>query len=260
MKSINTIPKIIHFCWLSSDPFPPNIQKCLDSWKKLLPDYELIHWNFERFPIEKNIWVRQAFEAKKYAFAADYLRLYALYHYGGIYLDTDVEVRKSFNDLLGLPYMLGTEGNNHIEAAVMGFPKGDERIGSCLAYYDDKEFVNLDGTYNMLPLPQLMKKQLERHYTIQTFTDTEAQNPLLKLENDKFIYLFPIDYFCAKEMGTGKIIATERTYAIHHFAMSWISKSDAFLPNLKRRLMSIIGVQTVNKTIDLLGLRKLKKS
>ena len=91
------IPKRIHLCWLSGDPYPAKIGKCLASWKKHLPDYEVVLWDTKRFDLESSPWVKQAFEAKKYAFAADYIRFYALYNYGGIYLDSDVEVLRSFD-------------------------------------------------------------------------------------------------------------------------------------------------------------------
>lgn len=98
------IPKKIHYCWLSDDPMPEKLLKCVESWKKYLPDYELVKWDLKKFPLSKNPWVREAFENKKYAFAADYIRLYALATEGGIYLDSDVEVLKSFDDLLKYPY------------------------------------------------------------------------------------------------------------------------------------------------------------
>ena len=100
------IPKIIHFCWLSDDPYPQEIQRCLDSWKKILPDYESWKWDRKRFDINAIPWTKEAFEAKKYAFAADYIRLYALYNYGGIYMDMDVEVLKTFNPFLKLSTMI----------------------------------------------------------------------------------------------------------------------------------------------------------
>ena len=93
------IPKIIHYCWLSNDPFPAEIAGWIATWQQHLPDYELMLWNLERFPLGKSVWVKEAFEARKYAFAADYIRLHALYEYGGIYLDSDVEVRKPFKHL-----------------------------------------------------------------------------------------------------------------------------------------------------------------
>ena len=94
------IPRKIHFCWLSNDDFPPLIQHCLNTWKDVLPEYEIILWDTKRFNVNSISWVKEAYDAKKYAFAADYIRLYAVYTEGGVYLDSDVEVIKSFNDLL----------------------------------------------------------------------------------------------------------------------------------------------------------------
>ncbi len=116
------IPKIIHFCWLSDEPYPESIQKCMNSWKEKLPDYEIWKWDFKRFPKGSAKWVDQAFEKRKYAFAADYIRLYALSNYGGIYLDSDVEVLKSFDDLLHLPYFIGMENT----------PKGIYTLSPCI--------------------------------------------------------------------------------------------------------------------------------
>lgn len=117
------IPKIIHYCWMSGDSYPSNIQKCINSWHKYLPDYEIWLWDSNRFDIESSMWVKEAYEMKKYAFCADYIRLYALYNYGGIYLDSDVEVLKSYNELLDLPYFMGLESKGIIEAATIGAEK-----------------------------------------------------------------------------------------------------------------------------------------
>lgn len=96
------IPKIIHYCWLSGDMYPDKIKKCINSWKKIMPDYEIMIWDLSRFDINSIVWTKQAYEKKKYAFASDYIRFYALYNYGGIYLDSDVEILRSFNDFLNL--------------------------------------------------------------------------------------------------------------------------------------------------------------
>ena len=108
------IPKVIHYCWLSGDPIPEKLQRCMDSWKKFLPDYEFVLWDLERFDIKTSQWVKEAFEARKYAFAADYIRLYAVYNYGGIYMDMDVEVVRPFDDLLASPYILGLESEKGV--------------------------------------------------------------------------------------------------------------------------------------------------
>ena len=130
------IPKIIHYCWLSNDPYPEEIQRCINSWKKYLPEYEFIKWNFDRFSKEKSKWVSQAFDNKKYAFAADFIRLYAVYNYGGIYLDTDVEVVKPFDEFLNCQTMISwQDGNNGLEVAAFGAAKGEQWLQDCLSYY-----------------------------------------------------------------------------------------------------------------------------
>ena len=101
------IPKIIHFCWLSDDEYPDLIKKCIASWKEKLPEFEIKHWDKKCLDELNSDWVNEAFSAKKYAFAADYIRLYAIYNYGGFYLDSDVEVIKDFTDLLNYPYIFG---------------------------------------------------------------------------------------------------------------------------------------------------------
>ena len=126
------IPKIIHYCWLSNDPVPSDLQKYMQTWKVKLPDYEFIKWDFKRFPKGKSKWVDQAFDKKKYAIAADYIRLFALYNYGGIYLDMDVEVLKSYDDLLPLSSMICFEANGTtIEAATIGSEKGCIWVKKC---------------------------------------------------------------------------------------------------------------------------------
>ncbi|KAA5825591.1 glycosyl transferase [Algibacter amylolyticus] len=252
------IPKVIHYCWLSGDEFPPLIQKCIDTWKEKLPDYEFVLWDTNKFKLESNIWVKQAFETKKYAFAADYIRLYAVYNHGGIYLDTDVEVVKSFNDLLDRPYIAGAEGLGIIEAGVFGAEKNNPWVKQCIDYYSGKSFINQDGTYNMLTLPRIMMAQISKS---RTFKEIHPNN--IKVEsqiaNQDTLYMFPKDFFCAKNHGTGVIEKTNNTYSIHHFAMSWIAKERTMLPNIKRKLMSIFGVNLINGFIHFFGLRKLKR-
>lgn len=136
------IPKIIHYCWLSDDPIPDNLKKCILTWHRYMPEYKFIKWDFTIFPMGTSIWVDQAFEKKKYAFAADYIRLYALYHYGGIYLDSDVEVMKSFNPFLGLDDMVCYENSSRkgLEVAAIGVSKNRTWVKQCLNHYDGKKF------------------------------------------------------------------------------------------------------------------------
>ena len=246
----NRIPKIIHYCWLSNDPFPKDIAAFITSWKKILPDYEFMLWDLKRDQVSENLWVKQSFEAKKYAFAADYIRIYALHQYGGVYLDTDVEVIRKFDDLLHLPYFAGTEGGSWIEAAVFGAVKGADWLKEILAYFD-KPFVNTDGSYAMITLPQVMNGIIEKKRKIIVADKNEIFEKADQNYRTHF-YLFEKDFFSPKNMGTGVISRTNNTYAIHHFAMSWIPANQKFIPNLKRALMKVFGVETINAVIRLL--------
>lgn len=197
------IPKKIHYCWLSDDPVPEELKDYMKSWKEKFPDYEFILWNFERFDKASSLWVRQAFENKKYAFAADFIRLYAVYNYGGIYMDMDIEVLKNFDKLLDSPIMIAFENPDKmgIEAGCFGAEKGNSFIGDCLSYYENRSFINPDGSFDTLPLPKIMKDHLSAHPEIK-----------------------PLDwhYFTNKSCKTGKIETTEKSYAVHHFAGSWL--------------------------------------
>ena len=210
------IPKIIHYCWLSDEPFPKLVQFCIDSWKRHLPDYEFILWNRDRFDINSCIWVKQAYEEKKYAFAADYIRLYALYNYGGIYLDSDVEVLKSFNPLLHQSYFLGTEDETdiRIEAAIMGATPHNEYIGRCLKHYENRLFIN-DGKMDIETLPKIMISYA-RNYQVITRED-EFNN------KSDVLQIYSKDYFSPKDIGSGVLsYQSQNTYAIHHFNGSWL--------------------------------------
>ena len=216
------IPKIIHYCWLSSDPIPVDLQNYMNSWKKQLPDYVFIKWDFNRFPKDKSIWVSEAFNNKKYAFAADYIRLYALYNYGGIYLDMDVEVLKPFDEFLQLNTMLSYENYNPIhslEVAAFGVAKNESWIGECLKYYDDRHFVNSDGSYNMNVLPAIVADCIKKAgFNIITVSCLEEAKSI-KGNN---IPVFIPEYFSPKNYLTGKLIISENTFSIHHFAASWM--------------------------------------
>lgn len=216
------IPKIIHYCWLSNDPIPKDLKKYMKSWKEKLYDYEFILWDLNRFDLNRSLWVKQAFEAKKYAFAADYIRLYAVYNYGGIYMDMDVEVIKSFNDLLRNDYILGYEAAKGLEAGVFGAPKKAPWVKEVLEYYTSKEFALPNGLYNDTPLPIIMDEVLNADY----------------ITNKKIVPL-PTDFLTAKSYKTGNITITPNTYTIHHFAGSWKSWDE----KMKIIIARIIGTK-----------------
>ena len=178
------IPKIIHFCWLSDDPFPANIQECIDSWKRVLPDYEIIKWDRKRFDIESVPYVKEAYEAKKYAFCADYIRIYALYHYGGIYLDSDVMVYKSFEPFLNLHSFSSVEFHSYflyahisnkqerlvgIEAAVLGAEKGASWLKDVLEYYNGRHFSLNSKELKKNIMPRVIARVLHTSNITQSF-------------------------------------------------------------------------------------------
>ena len=232
------IPKIIHYCWLSNDPIPADLQKCMRSWKAFLPDYEFVRWNFDRFPKGKSEWVDQAFENKKYAFAADYIRLYALYNYGGIYLDMDVEVLRSFDPFLDLETMLCFENSNdsRLEVAAFGAEKGSMWVKACLDYYQGKPFVNMDGSFNTKVLPAVIRDCLkEKGFVVKSVTTLKSVGN----NSDKEISVLPYDYFSPKSYVTGKIEKTDNTYSIHHFAGTWLP----WYCRLEKKICSIFGLK-----------------
>lgn len=214
------IPKVIHYCWLSNDPYPPKIAHCIKSWKKYCPDYKIINWNFERLGEKLPIWVKEAFDAKKYAFAADWVRAYVLYNYGGIYLDSDVEVLKPFDDLLHHDYFLSYEGGSieTIEAAVMGAKAGLPFFKNILDYYIGRSFIKSDGSYDTKPLPRIITEISEHRFQ---FISVDCPDDL-DLVNDRHeVMVLPSIYFSPKSYKTGELKITSDTYSIHHYTAGW---------------------------------------
>jgi len=202
------IPKIIHWCWFS-DEIPADVQTFVDGWKRLMPDYEIIRWNADNFDVESVKWVKQAVENKKWAFAADYIRLWAVHNYGGIYLDSDVEVLKPFDDLLELPYFIGEEPfntRNVPNLATFGTEKDCSWIKDCFSYYKDRNFVKEDKQLDLTPIMAIAYYIFKKKY-----------------KGENCIKIFPQDFFSPKQHLQENIIITENTYSIHHAQNSWMS-------------------------------------
>lgn len=197
------IPKVIHYCWLSGEPYPDLVRKCIESWQRYLPDYQFVLWDRERISEIDCSWVNSAIAAKKWAFAADYIRLYALYNYGGIYLDCDVEVIKPLDDLLNRPYFMGRESHkNVIEAAVMGGEPHQEWMKESLDWYCAKAFDVTKLNDPSVAIPVILKRSLTLFPEIK---------------------ILPADYFSPKDNRTGKVCVTSKTYTIHHFDGNWFN-------------------------------------
>lgn len=247
------IPKIIHYCWLSGDPIPADLQRYMKTWKKHLPDYELMLWDTNRFPLDKSKWVKEAFEHKKYAFAADYIRLYALYHYGGIYLDMDVEVLKSFNPLLHLPMVIGLDHHEkNLEVATWGVVKKHPVLKEMLRYYNERSFVNKDGSLSLEPMPPIVSCILKQcgYSCVKVNGISEAEN--IFSTNTNVIPVFPRPWFCPRDWYTYRLNIIPETYSIHQYKGSWLpkkmrrerlilSKLGPFLPYVWRKIQQWIS-------------------
>lgn len=203
------IPKKIHYCWFGNGSLPENVKECIDTWKLHMPDYELVVWNEESFDIESNRFVLEAYKAKKYAYVSDYVRLYALQQQGGIYFDTDVEVLKSFDDLLDNKAFIGYEGNKLLGTGIIGSEKKHPWIEKLLSEYDHKDFILKDGSYNTTLNSVLISKTMVTEFAWQ---ETNTYQAL-----DNGLYVYPADYFSAKDCHTGQLFNNKKTYSIHHF-------------------------------------------
>ena len=203
------IPKIIHYCWFGGNEKNPEILECIASWKKYLPDYEIKEWSEKDLEKVDNAYVKEAYQAKKWAFVSDYFRLYALYHEGGIYFDTDVEVKKSFNEFLNLSFFIGSEKfgkSKHIGSAVIGAEKNSPVIQKMLSVYNDIHFIKKDGSFDTTPNTIRLIDPLKQCGFKEVYTDTTP----ICLDDKNIIY--PITYFSQED---------EKSYAVHHFAGSW---------------------------------------
>jgi mannosyltransferase OCH1-like enzyme len=195
------IPKIIHYCWVSEtipETIPRNFAKYVQTWKKL-SGYQFMLWNFNRFDIHSSPWVMEAWQAKKYAFAADYIRLYAVYNYGGIYLDMDIEIIKPFDELLhdNIMFCFSNNKEKQIESGCFGAEKKSPIIKKVLDYYDGRHFVMSDGNYDTRPIPFIMRDIIH--------------NSFLEIENK----IYSSDYFTVNDSSLKKGGGIHREYILH---------------------------------------------
>lgn len=226
------IPKRIHYCWFGGKEKPEIVTKCIASWKKHLSDYEFVEWNEENFDIYSNCYVKEAYQMKKYAFVSDYVRVHALYHHGGIYLDTDVEVFKSFNDLLHNNSFWGFEQENFIATSTIGAAKGNRLIKLFLDHYRSKKFLKKDGTINDLTNVSMVTAIFEQ-------IGLQRTGNYQKLEEIGTIY--PQTYFSPYDYINCRSFKTEETYAMHHFHKSWLPPKTRIKSGIKLFASKVIG-------------------
>ena len=232
------IPCIIHTFWFGQKAIPKNVKKYIESWRKNNPGYQIKIWTEKNYDVNKNKYSSQAYKKSKYAFVSDYARLEILYKYGGIYLDTDILVCKSFDNLLEKKAFIGYQNDLELNTGVIGAEKNNKWIGQLLKLYDDRQFINLDGSIDLTTNVEII---------------TEYTNKIFKLDNNKTIQefsdltVYPFEYFCAKSLVDGKIYKTHKTYAIHEFSGSWLSSKDKFV----KWLINAIGYNRVQKLVKI---------
>ncbi len=219
------IPKKIHYIWLGNDPIPKPMQDCMDSWKRHMPNYEFIIWDNKAISDIDSIFINEAIMEKKWAFASDVIRLYALYKFGGIYLDTDVMVHKSFDPLLSCHAFIGRENSlhiigkstmNYLTTCCFGAEKGNPFIERCLKYYDNRHFVTSDDK----TLPMSLRLDVRTNSSIMSqlaqemgYNPSALANKLQQCHNN-VLTVFPISYFDSTKI-------TDETYSQHMALGTW---------------------------------------
>lgn len=228
------IPKIIHYCWLSGDEYPVIVKKCLQSWQEKLPDFEFRLWDRSCLPLIGSNFANEAYDAKIYAYAADIVRLWAVYHYGGFYLDTDVEVIKDLSPLTAIPYVLGLEnGTGSIEAAMFGAEPGMEYLKQCLDFFDDKHCVENGKRVDFPSLPRVMSLVMGKEKQIlRSLEDFDRDSPIFQVFNWDFFS--PKSFVESERRGWRSV--TNNTFTFHHFRVAWLPFGKKILVYLRRIL------------------------
>jgi len=245
------IPKIIHYCWFGRNPLPTSAHRCIDSWRKFLPDYEIKEWNEDNFDVNSIPYTQQAYEAKKYAFVSDYARFWILYHEGGLYFDTDVEIIANLDEIIARGPFMGIEQGASFDGKPMvapglglGVEAGHPFYQRMLKTYDSQRFINTDGSHNNMTIVSYTTKELYAY----------GMKPSEDIQEVEGIWIYPADYFCPMDSTTGIITKTPRTVAIHHYDCSWMNHNSLSfrIHQLKNFIYRMIGQKNALKINQLL--------
>ena len=214
------IPKIIHYCWFGRNPKPQEVLDYIENWKTFCPDYIIKEWNEDTFDVNMMPFTREAYKVKKYAFVSDVCRLYALLNEGGIYLDTDVRLQKSFNSFLELKSFIGKEAPFKVGTAVIGAEKGCSWVQMFYDSYKEKHFISRKGRLNSLENTAILTSLLNCNYP----------NYLDELK------VYDIDFFCGKLYNSKQYVISANTVAVHEFYSSWVVKKYGLTFRLKNAI------------------------
>lgn len=251
------IPKIIHYVWMGGAALPPLEEKCVASWKEHMPDWEYMRWDETNFDIAAApLYVRQAYEARKFAFVSDYVRLWALEKFGGLYMDVDFEVYRPFDDLMDkYAAFAGYEGSKRkpvMQGVIASEPHG-AWVRDMLSTYESRTFINPDGSLDMTPNTGYFTDRLEAQGFVADGVEKDvflSTDKKLKIEDCKLgtgtflLHVFPVHYFCPV-LTTGENVRTEETYCEHKGESSWAQQT------WKGRIMKILTPKWKTRLIKL---------
>ena len=236
------IPKVIHYCWFGRNPLPPLAIKCIESWKKFFPDYEIKEWNEDNFDVNMIPYIKEAYEVKKYAFVSDFARFWILYKYGGLYFDTDVEVIKPMDDIIACGSFMGCEDEATISNVANVAPGLGLGVVPEHKFY--KEMIELYSGINFY-----------KETGLNTVTVVEYTTKLLEKKGYKIsnsiqivdnIWIYPKEYFCPLDYKKNRLQITDKTCTIHHYMASWLTPCD----KMKICVSKVIGKRNTNRIIS----------
>ena len=232
------IPKVIHYCWFGRSPLPELAEKCIASWHRYMPDWEYRLWNEDNFDVQQNVYVKEAYEAGKFAFVSDYVRLWALERTGGVYLDTDVLLFKPLDDLLYLQAFAGFEGSKHlpIGTCIIASEAHGLWVREMLTVYQIRHFIREDGSWDLTTNVQFISTQMRKNGFSQNGEEQDYED----------LHIFPVDYFSPRQT-TGEYLCTENTYCDHLGLGSWEDRP----PGWKNIVRRIVGAETMTRLIKL---------
>lgn len=241
------IPKIIHYCWFGGNQLDFKSKKCIESWRKFCPDFEIKEWNESNYDVKKNNYMHQAYQAKKWGFVPDYARLDIIHEFGGIYLDTDVEIIRPLDELLFQKGFCGIENGSDCIALGLGFgaEQKDPTIKLLRDSYEDLSFMK-NGNIDLTPAPIINEETLKELYVKKKGAITKCGT----------LTVYPSEYFCPINRQTGKLEKTKNTYSIHHYAASWENKNNIFRGNIYRFINRCFGKRIADYARKIFGRKR----
>lgn len=285
------IPKIIHYCWFGGNPLPELAVKCIESWKKYCPDYEIKRWDESNFDLNCCDYVKEAYQAKKWAFVSDYARFKVLYDDGGLYFDTDVELIKPIDDILARGPFMGVEIGQPIDErfqakidAVMpdidadtymeeNSRTGEETTSDCRsAALELARGLGLAANPGLALYRKILDYYEKAHfimsdgslnqitvvmYTTEYLKRYGLKQPVTSVQKVADIYVYPADYFCPMDYETGEITLTENTRSIHHYMASWFNPHEKKWHAWQQALTRKIGLEKSNRFFQFLPVRTI---